>query len=253
MDRNLTLIKIAALKKSFDTIDYGGNRRALGAHVNSIFERYYYLSNQLRQIDPDLFGDLPKPAFPKAINIGADADKLLFKPDEIAPLIESVNYILNLASEGTSTPSNSKKHPDRIFISHGNSQEWRKVQEYIEKTLNLKTLELAQQASMGRVILNKLTEESEKCGVAVIVMTGEDIVGDQVRARENVMHEIGFFQGKYGLNRTILMHEKEANIPTNISGLGYVSFAKGDVKTGFGELLKELNAVIPIINGKVKD
>jgi hypothetical protein len=45
-----------------------------------------------------------------------------------------------------------------------------------------------------------LDEESEKCCYAIIVMTSDDIFGDIIRARENVMHEIRFFQGKYGLN-----------------------------------------------------
>jgi hypothetical protein len=252
VDKTIVLTKITALKKSFSEIDYGSNSRALGLHVNSLFDRYYLLTDQLRVANPDLFGDLPKPKHPMALNNGAASDKLLFKPDEITPLIESLSYILNVAKELASTHVNPKRLSNRVFITHGRSQEWRKVQEYIEKTLGLQTLELAQEPSKGRVILNKLNEESEKCGVAVIIMTGEDIVGDEVRARENVMHEIGFFQGKYGFARTILMHEQGANIPTNIGGLGYVSFSKDAVSTGFGELLKELNAVIPIINGKVE-
>ncbi len=39
--------------------------------------------------------------------------------------------------------------------------------------LNLnKTLELAQQLTIGRTVHQKLDEESNKCNVAIIVMTG---------------------------------------------------------------------------------
>ena len=95
---------------------------------------------------------------------------------------------------------------DRIFISHGRSEEWRKLQAYLEKDLGKNTLELAQEANLGRTVLQKLFEESRKCSIAVIVMTGDDITEDgEIRARENVMHEIGFFQGLYGLNNIVLL------------------------------------------------
>ena len=96
---------------------------------------------------------------------------------------------------------------------------------------------------MGRTILQKLDEESKKCGYAVIVMTGDDQAGEtEVRARENVIHEIGFFQGRYGLDRVCLVYERGVNIPSNISGLGYVPFPKGEVRAAFADLRKEIEA-----------
>lgn len=71
-------------------------------------------------------------------------------------------------------------------------------------------------------------------------MTGDDRVGDDVRARENVIHEIGFFQGRYGLDRVCLLYEHGVNIPSNMHGLGYVPFPAGLVKAGFAELRREI-------------
>jgi predicted nucleotide-binding protein len=40
-------------------------------------------------------------------------------------------------------------------------------------------------------------------------MTGDDKDEDgNAKARENVMHEIGFFQGKDGLAHVILLHQE---------------------------------------------
>src|ERR1700761_5843753 len=36
------------------------------------------------------------------------------------------------------------------------------------------------------------------------------------RVRENVMHEIGFFQGSYGRTFVVLLHEEGVNVPTNL-------------------------------------
>ncbi|MFP5260975.1 MAG: TIR domain-containing protein [Blastocatellia bacterium] len=135
------------------------------------------------------------------------------------------------------------KRPRRIFISHGRSTDWQSVQAYIEKDLGIATLELAQEANRGRTVLQKLWDESSKCSFAVVVMTGDDDIGTgQPRARENVLHEIGFFQGKFGLENVCLLYEEETSIPSNIHGLVYISFPKGIIKASFGELQRELRA-----------
>lgn len=72
-------------------------------------------------------------------------------------------------------------------------------------------------------------------------MTGDDITNeDEIRARENVMHEIGFFQGFYGLENVILLHESGVNIPSNIHGLVYIPFAKDSIESTFGSIYREL-------------
>ena len=60
------------------------------------------------------------------------------------------------------------------------------------------------------------------------------------RSRENVMHEIGYFQAKFGLPNVCILYEKGTNIPSNIHGLTYISYPKDIVKATFGDLQKEL-------------
>ena len=132
----------------------------------------------------------------------------------------------------------------RVFISHGRSADWREVQAYVEKDVGLATLELAQEPSAGQTIIEKLENNASSCDSAVIVMTGDDIdASGQVRARENVMHEIGFFQAKYGRSRVCLLHEEAVSIPTNLSGVVYVPFPEGNIAASFGVLNRELKAM----------
>lgn len=131
-----------------------------------------------------------------------------------------------------------------MFITHGRSSDWRALQSFIEKDVGLATLELAQEANMGRTIIEKLIDNAARCDSAVIVMTGDDVVGeDEARVRENVMHEIGFFQGRYGRNVVILLHEDGVNIPTNLAGVAYVPFPKGSIEAAFHVLQRELKAI----------
>ncbi|MGH9822011.1 MAG: TIR domain-containing protein [Blastocatellia bacterium] len=140
-------------------------------------------------------------------------------------------------------PRSTTAAAKRVFISHGRSEDWRQVQAYLEKDLNFQTLELAQAPNLGRTVLQKLWEESGKCSLAVIIMTGDDTsVEDVPRARENVIHEIGFFQGRFGLAGVCLLHEEGTNIPSNIHGLVYIAYAKSNIRATFGELYRELKA-----------
>ncbi|MFC3860595.1 TIR domain-containing protein [Deinococcus antarcticus] len=150
-------------------------------------------------------------------------------------------YFLEAWSSINSKNTSIVLPPKRVFISHGRKDDWRKIQEYLERILEVPTLELAQEADRGRTIFQKLLNESDNCSYAVVVMTGDDLTKDeQVRARENVIHEIGYFQGKYGPDRVCLLHEDGVNIPSNIHGLVYIPFPKDGIEAALGGLTREL-------------
>lgn len=152
--------------------------------------------------------------------------------DLTLPFVDRVAELLEL-----------KSRPKRVFVSHGRSKLWHEVARYIEKDslLNLETVELAEQPNAGRFILEKLIDNGDDCSYAVIVMTAEDLAGDdEMRVRENVMHEIGFFQGRYGRDRVSLLHQEGANVASNLSGLVYLGFDGENVKACFADLQKEL-------------
>ena len=139
----------------------------------------------------------------------------------------------------------NKETKKRVFISHGRSKEWYKIQTYLEKDLGIPSMELAQEPHLGRTVLQKLNEESDKCSVALIVMTGDDVTSEnETRARENVMHEIGYFQGKFGLGNVILLHEDDVSIPSNIHGVGYIPFPKDTAEATLGAITRELKVLL---------
>lgn len=132
----------------------------------------------------------------------------------------------------------------RVFISHGHADDWLKVQAYIEKDVKLDTRELAQEANMGNTIIEKLFDNARLCDSAVIVMTGDDVAHENVaKVRENVMHEIGFFQGSYGRGHVILLHEAGVSIPTNLGGVAFIPYPKGSITSIFYLLQRELKAI----------
>lgn len=198
----------------------------------------------LRIAAPDLYEDFQeieiRPTF--EVNLIAGGKALWHSREHVLQLVRDIDQIFEIrANSELAAPIVSK--PRRVFLSHGRSKDWLAVQAYIERDVDLPTLELAQEASRGQTIIEKLFGNAERCDSAVIVMTGDDVAEDQVRARENVIHEIGFFQGKFGRQAVVVLHEDGVNIPTNLAGVVYVPFPKGNIEAGFHVLRRELAAI----------
>lgn len=237
--------KFAGLQKSFAELIWNRDKRVMGFHVEPLIKQYYKCRTELVDLLPDLYSDLPNVNEPKPLFESEHANSAVYHFTQISPVIHSINYILEVRTNSRiGEKMEFKEKSKRIFITHGSSKEWYKVQAYLEKDLGYSTLELAQEANKGRTVLQKLNEEAKKCGCAVIVMTGDDVFEDVVRARENVIHEIGYFQAEYGLENVVLLHELGVNIPSNFHGVVYIPFPKNTVEATYGPLARELKVIL---------
>lgn len=243
----LIFAKLAGVYKIVSDVLSKAGRYYDPAYVMEFFERSNELSDRLREILPSLYSDLPHRTLPKSSATTEFEGRGYIERHKIERLKEDLEYIFEVRTHSKLGEPVEVSKQERVFISHGSSNDWREVQDYIEKDLQIQTLELAQEPNRGRTILQKLDDESNRCSYAVIIMTGDDDVGhERPRARENVMHEIGYFQGKYGLKNICLLYEEGTNIPSNIHGLVYIPFPKGLVRATFGPLARELNALFKL-------
>ena len=126
---------------------------------------------------------------------------------------------------------------NRTFIGHGHSADWRKLKDFIENRLGLPADEFNRVSTAGIPTIERLEEMLEKAGFAFLVMTGEDQQTDgNLRARENVVHEVGLFQGKLGFKKAIVLLEEDCEEFSNITGLGQIRFPKGNINAAFEEI-----------------
>ncbi len=83
---------------------------------------------------------------------------------------------------------------------------------------------------------------------AFLVMTAEDEHADKkLHARENVIHEIGLFQGRLGFEKAIILYEDGCEEFTNITGITQIRFPKGNIKAvseDINEVLKREGLII---------
>ena len=132
------------------------------------------------------------------------------------------------------TMNNANK---KIFIGHGRSHIWRALKDFIVEKLKLPYEEFERIPTAGMSISNRLKEMLEGSCMAFIIMTGEDEHADNLlHARENVIHEVGLFQGRLGFKKAIILLEDGCERFSNIEGLIYISFPKGDITAAFEKI-----------------
>lgn len=129
----------------------------------------------------------------------------------------------------------------KIFIGHGRSQLWARVKLYIEDDLNLDTVLFESESRTSESIVNILEELLNQASFAILIMTAEDETSEgTVRARQNVIHEAGLFQGRLGFHKVVILKQSETEEFSNIAGLQYIPFSEDKIEQCFYELQRKL-------------
>lgn len=72
-------------------------------------------------------------------------------------------------------------------------------------------------------------------------MTSEDETAEgKIRARQNVIHEAGLFQGRLGFDKVIILKQDNIEEFSNIAGLQYIPFSGDNIEQTFYELQRKL-------------
>ena len=129
----------------------------------------------------------------------------------------------------------------KYFIGHGGSPEWLKLKDFLENTLKLPYEEFNRIPQAGKITSVSLKEMLESCCMAFLIMTGEDEHTDgTLHARSNVIHEIGLFQAQLGYERAIILQEEGCEVFSNIHGITYIPFPKGNIEAAFEKIRRVL-------------
>lgn len=182
--------------------------------------------------------------FVPSVRVASLPGRTIFEIDARDDEIEELrNQVAELASAHVVAPPRPDPPAFKVFIGHGSDPQWK----YLQRALNdthgflVEAFESSERAGYHTlVVVDKMVRSS---AVAVVVMTGEDSMGDgSLRARENVVHEIGFCQGVLGLENTIIVMEEGISEPSNIAGLTQIRFPRGgliDIEARIVEALQQ--------------
>jgi len=117
---------------------------------------------------------------------------------------------------------------DTVFVVHGHDDEAKvSVAIFIEK-LGLKAVILHEQPNAGQTIIEKLERNAAISGYAVVILTSDDIGAStedpddaKLRARQNVIFELGYFCGALGRARVSVLAKEGVEILSDYLGVGY--------------------------------
>lgn len=169
--------------------------------------------------------------------------------DPLGALVSGLRFLHSLqedlliaeSMEDVATNSDKQAVGHKVFIGHGHSLLWLVLKTFLSETLKLECDEYNHEPSAGLSTLERLSTMLANARFAFIVMTGEDEQpGGEVRARENVVHEAGLFQGKLGFRKAIILLEEGCQTFSNIHGLTVIPFPKGNIRASFEDVRQTL-------------
>lgn len=139
------------------------------------------------------------------------------------------------SSEIGSSAENAPVVPsNRVFVVHGHDDAaLQGLARFLEK-LGLEAIILKEQPDQGRTIIEKFEDTSDDIGFAVVLLTPDDLGGSvktdtpDVRARQNVIFELGYFAAKLGRGRVCLLRKGHVEIPSDLYGVIYTDMDPAD-------------------------
>lgn len=156
-------------------------------------------------------------------------DDVNYKVDNLKKLRAKSDLIKSAIQESSIISNNSiALDKSKVFIVHGHDEEAKtKTARFIEK-LGLTPIILHEQASSSKTVIEKI-ETFSNVGFGIVLYTACDIGAKagaspeyKSRARQNVVFEHGYLNGKIGRENVCALVKGEVETPNDISGVVYV-------------------------------
>lgn len=159
--------------------------------------------------------------------------------------IESVFNIFEKNIEKCKIVDEAKIEELTLFIGHGKNKQWRDLKDHLTEKHGFKVICYEIVVNTGETIKDTLETMLYECNFALLVFTGEDFdIKGIPHARENVIHELGLFQGRLGFDNAMILLEEDVKEFTNIVGINQLRFSKGKINEIFGDIVSILNKKI---------
>jgi predicted nucleotide-binding protein len=163
---------------------------------------------------------------------------------------EACDYISKAAGAQALLAAVEKALKRRVFVVHGHDPRFlNEVRDFL-RSKHLWPIVLQEEPGGGRTIIEKV-EQYSNVAFAVVLFSPDDAGGKQLRPgkvdtlrqrpRQNVVFELGFFVGKLGRKRTVVLRADPAEIEM-LSDYGGVQFISTSVGNWRDVLVREMKA-----------
>jgi Predicted nucleotide-binding protein containing TIR-like domain len=143
-------------------------------------------------------------------------------------------------------PTSQPPPQPHIFIGHGQSKSWRDLYDHLRDQQKLHVTAFESDPQAGKITKDVLIRMATGASFALLVHTAEDEQADStLRARQNVVHETGFFQGRLGFERAIILREDGCESLTNLAGVQEIRYPVGRIRETFGDVVATIRREFP--------
>jgi predicted nucleotide-binding protein len=166
--------------------------------------------------------------------------------------IRSFLNILNACScDASLVPISVASHPPAtksVFIIHGHDEtNWLKLDRMLRTEFCLEPIVILARAGMSQPTIQKFESDASRCAYAIAMFTPDDEVRnvrtgeESVQGRPNVIFEVGWFVGRLGKERVLLLVKDGTRLHSDFDGMNQIRF-RDSVEEKFLDIKREIEA-----------
>lgn len=167
----------------------------------------------------------------------------------VAEFIALATFLQDGATRASSVTASRPSRPPatrNIFIIHGHDElNLLRLQTMLREHFKLEPIVISSRPGQSRPIIGKFEEHAKDCTFAISLFTPDDEVVDGEKkysqARPNVIFETGWFVGRLGKERVLILLKDGTKIHSDFDGVSRIQF-RDDVQDAYIKLQGELKA-----------
>ncbi|MDD1757775.1 MAG: nucleotide-binding protein [Methanotrichaceae archaeon] len=165
------------------------------------------------------------------------------KVEEVADFLEAIK-----GATGSIEASRPSRLPRtrNVFIIHGHDElNMRRLSDLLRDYFGLNPIVILSKAGMGRPLIDKFEEDGQICSFTFALFTPDDHLAnpkeEYYQARPNVIYETGWFIGRLGRERLVILFKEGTKIHSDLDGVSRIQFRE-DINEKVVEIQRELQA-----------
>ena len=123
--------------------------------------------------------------------------------------------------------------PSVILLIHGHAKDWIEIQGWLKYQKLADPVVMGQEFTAGQTLPEKFEQLATEADAAIALCTPDDLASTMAeidltreRARQNVWVEVGWFWGRLGRKRILLLVRGDVEIPSDLDGIEYYKYSK---------------------------
>ncbi len=217
-----------------------GSRNSIEAELfgyqGNIEQYLYFLGNAVAEFRTvKTLRPSANPTFLQLVQMcNQQADRLESRSRNFEPMLHDIRY---MTASG-----------DKILIIHGqNEGKWRELKDLL-KERGREVVVVEEMPDEGAVLIDKCIKYAAECCYAIALFTPDDMVkagkNSIFQARPNVLFELGWFYGRFGPGRVLILCQQGVVVPSDLGGVLTKNF-QTKVKEVITDIEKELPPAKP--------